>query len=129
MRGIRLKAFIKTQKIIKEVDAINFTNGYVFCDGVKWYFSEIELMQYIGIEDEDGEEIYDDYIVKFVDEYDGRESIHKVEYCSSNGYPAFELSPLLDCESNGFAYVYQGGGGTLKVIGNIHQNPELIDKT
>ena len=42
-------------------------------------------------------------------------------------YPAFDLVPGLNVDSNGLAYCehYTGYDVTMYVIGNIHNNPEL----
>ena len=91
-----------------------------------------ELMQYTGLKDKNGKEIFEGDIVR-VGWYDedcddwADESVHKVEYCSHEGYPAFDLDPRLQCDANGLAYIDCGGHWHCEVIGNIYETLELLE--
>lgn len=82
---------------------------------------EVTLMQSTGLTDKNGVEIFCDDIVKV--EQDGIEKIHKVYW--GGDYPAFELSPDLGCECNGFSYIV-AENVSIEVIGSIHANKELM---
>ena len=86
------------------------------------------ISQFTGLQDTDGVDIYEGDIVKYLNEYQDEPSIHFVHYEGDKGYPAFELSPELGFECNGFAGIYHGGSGHIRVIGNIHQNPDILEQ-
>ena len=72
---------------------------------------------YIGINDDDGRMIFAGDKVRI--EYEGDSSEHIVKYFGDEGYPAFDLDPQVECESNGISH-YKAVG-SIKVIGSIHQ--------
>ena len=91
----------------------------------------VEVMQYTGLKDKNGKEIYEGDIVK-VKLYKGEEEkyfIGKVEYFGSNF--------LVDADNNSEYHVYDLDGFGIdyrynledcEVIGNIYDNPELLEE-
>ena len=89
------------------------------------------LMQYTGLKDKNGKEIYEGDIVK-VKLYKGEEEkyfIGKVEYFGSNF--------IVDADNNSEYHVYDLDGFGIdyrynledcEVIGNLYDNPELLEK-
>lgn len=80
-------------------------------------FDEIELMQYTGLKDKKGKEIYEGDIVKsfFVDTDEAGNEIYKY-YIIEVKYDEVLCSYKIDKFMN------------LEVIGNIYDNPELLEK-
>ena len=84
--------------------------------------------QFTGLKDHKGREIYEGDIVKVVSY--GEESFHVVKYMVDEDYPAFDLDPVL-CygECNSLSYCLNDCDTQITVIGNIHDNPELLRLT
>ncbi len=93
----------------------------------------MDLMQFTGLKDKNGKEIYEGDILKVIYTYDDEESIHHVIWglrIVNNyqvNYPAFCLSPNLGEEVNCFSLLFDSGEYLVEVIGNIHENPELLE--
>ena len=82
------------------------------------------LMQFTGLKDKNGKEIYEGDILNVV--YEGDENIYEVEYCAYKDYPAFDLNGW-EGEANGLAEIVQSGEYEIfEVIGNIYENPDLV---
>lgn len=119
-REIKFRAWIKEVDEIREVEYINFWKKKIsypnkFCK--EYYlnadFDEIELMQYTGLKDMKGKEIYEGDILfeSFSEEY------FKVVF--ENGSFRAEVDEYsLDLED--YAHICE-------VVGNIYENPELME--
>ena len=101
--------------------------------------------QYTGLKDNNGKRIFEGDIIRYADLYDYNcylESIDNPEvydnidlgniwtidevvYGIKVGYPAFDLNKH-DFETNGLSELSESGQYFYEVIGNIHDNPELL---
>ena len=140
MREIKFRVWDKQKKRWIE----NTGNPYVFpfngkvamtCWGSKTgyisdtdYSEYYELSQYTGLKDKNEKEIYEGDIISVVDigTNPSENSRHQIVYCGEDDYPAFDLKPHLDCDSNGLSYLKAGGDEEMIVIGNVYENPELL---
>lgn len=81
---------------------------------------KIKLMQFTGLKDKNGKEIYEGDIVNRFEDYN-----FKVVWCEEDG--AFVLRSLKDKNDDYFRHMkYYELETEIEVIGNIYENPELI---
>lgn len=140
MRDIRFRAWIKPIQIFAnrqygymiDVSVINFEEKWVSDDeGTVYEFHEIELMQYIGLKDKKGVEIYEEDILKrtYLDGMFGRTHIGEVVYDKEYAryvinkpqkYTEPKTEDIRNTLSDRITY---------EVIGNIHNNPDLLGRT
>ena len=87
------------------------------------HLAHVPVMQYIGIEDSDGREIFEGDIlsIDFGDEVE----LCNVQYFGNEGYPAFDVEVSFTPECNVISSA-KSQGMTIKVVGNIYENPELM---
>lgn len=100
-------------------------------DGFGWIEVKPEyLMQSTGLEDKNGVEIFEGDIVKVTDEDEEYSYISVVKNYAEEGYPAFDIEYPSDWEyeSNALSTIMSGGYETIEVIGNIYENPELLEQ-
>jgi len=94
--------------------------------GLEYPFSEINLMQYTGIKDKNGREIYEGDIVNVDSSFYGYWGD-----CFSEGGKFIvkyeEGEWILEDESEGYICSLQTANSrNAKIIGNIHENPKLL---
>ena len=104
--------------------AIYFEVGNKVCR-MEWaYVDPATVGQFTGLFDEDGREIYEGDIIKIVEKFDD-ENVY-----TSNGVVCFEEGIYELQNGKHFAYLgwlmHNDDITKLEVIGNIHDNPELM---
>ncbi|MFZ7151319.1 YopX family protein [Enterococcus gallinarum] len=90
------------------------------------------LMQSTGLKDKNGVEIFEADVVKVSDggnEEDSYTSV--VKNYADEGYPAFDIEAPSSWyyESNVLSTIMGGDYETIEVIGNIWENPNLLEQT
>ncbi|MHA1268067.1 MAG: YopX family protein [Candidatus Helarchaeota archaeon] len=139
MREIKFKALDKEAKRIYDVVSINWDeNGEITtvfvnnADVIEELLpDDIELLQYTGLKDKNGKEIYEGNIVlvKGVLRPSGFDDyFHDVKYVVKMEYGVWYLELIRDFEQS---YYYDGEElyvvrKRCEVIGNIYENPELL---
>ena len=119
----RFRAWLKNDKEMIEADEIHWDRGQLdfVCDAITFMrkADEIELMQSTGLQDKNGQEVFVGDIIRCT-----RGCPHEVylekEYGGTyiGGMPAVYLK--------GIKEVYAWTGDE-EVIGNVYQNPELLE--
>ncbi|HEM0436283.1 TPA: hypothetical protein U0T29_001364 [Listeria monocytogenes] len=90
---------------------------------------EKTIGQYTVLKDKKGKKIFEGDIVAFSED-DFHVFNSQVEYFSEDGYPAFDIKvpSTYYFDSNVFSEVSMSGLYEIEVIGNIHENPELLEE-
>lgn len=140
MREIKFRAWERNKKKMSEDFGLTaFDYDYFAPEG--WNLRDMEIMQFTGLKDKNGKEIYEgDIVIKpyitpygdLTDREDGRFNIG-FEHGQFVIYD-IEPQPLANwCKSSKGDYVSNYGNKTitedvtvLEIIGNIYENPELL---
>jgi uncharacterized phage protein (TIGR01671 family) len=131
MREIKFRAWDGTEMIPKYC-WLEENNHFYGEDLINNGYSSIKsVMQYTGLKDKNGKEIYEGDIVKFISHQEFVKGIieyHAAGYCIDfrqfkipiiDGAACNELNNYFDLDNTPYSVIQ------LEVIGNIHENPEL----
>jgi uncharacterized phage protein (TIGR01671 family) len=131
MREIKFRAWNKTTQTLEVVEEITYNKGKIDQintdkDRILFPDKECELMQFTGLKDKNGKEIYEGDVVRF--EVENQD----MWAGGTRGEIAYEETEACFVIMNaGKSYVTIGHGydaypRSLEVIGNIYENPDLL---
>lgn len=130
MRILKYRAWIKDKHKMEKVSSITFltNNSYtISTDNLDLYdfysYAEYVLMEFTGIKDKTGKEVYEGDIVRFYDDYD-EEYITTVVFIDCLGAYGVEW----DGFQSSFDDINEYYSKDIEVIGNIYEDPELLEK-
>src|SRR5690625_4706128 len=137
MREIKFRAWDKLEQCFINIKSFGF-----FEDGEIWYVQatdenendidppyfldedRLEIIQFTGIYDKNGKEIYEGNIVKITSPY-ADDVISKVVWGGTE-YPAFDLPKYDGDTMNAFSAIRFNGDDEIEIIGNIYEHPHLL---
>lgn len=135
-REIKFRAWDPNRKVMEHCISINPFN-VTDCDRFLWKWEEVEVMQYTGLSDKNGREIYEGDVLEFADmgeegyEYrEGYDFTNRAIVVFEEG--RYTLNKFADYNSAVVEELnlHDETVSTMKfslVIGNIYENPELIN--
>ena len=127
MKELKIKAWLKKEKKMVSIIGIDFNYEYIryteddnlFNENYKTAeFKNIELLQFSGVKDKAGQELYEADVIKFNDgiddiygliSYDDEDGAYRVSYENITEH-------LLERE------------GDFEIVGNIFENPDLHEQ-
>lgn len=133
----KFRAFLIEAKTMRDVVEIDFVKN-MYCLQVgratigEWFwYRDLVLMQSTGLKDKNGVEIFEGDVVKVSDggnEEDSYTSV--VKNYAEDGYPAFDIEAPSSWyyESNVLSAIMGGDYETIEVIGNVWENPNLLEQ-
>jgi len=143
MREVKFRAWDKKRKDMRDVKLMDWAEWWVSTDNTYGKSKPLEfgernsfkneetdrhiLMQYTGLKDKNGKEIYEGDIIQCPKYYETPEyGYNPIELA---GHVVFEEGAWRLSEGSYLHNEHESYGGDLEVIGNIYENPELIDPT
>lgn len=109
------KIFVPISKLSTDIDNSTITGIIQTWSGKALSKHQVTLMQYTGLKDKEGKEAYEGDIIIWTHPNDEFPLTHEVEF--NNDLSSYML---------GGSYLYEAD--EIEIIGNIYQNPELLEK-
>lgn len=119
MRKIEFRAWLKDEKRMVKVVGIDWDIRRIYynedCYLMEALFNEIELMQFTGLCDKNGKKIFEGDILKVYAKLVG-----KIEFVDATFFIRYS--------KNSYEELNMFYAEEIEIIGNIHDNPELLEE-
>lgn len=132
MREIKFRAWRRTEKELiydaLQIRNIGLGDGSVIADERVQQGDELDWMQYTGLKDRNGKEIYEGDIVQSIDWGQPKRARAMVIF---EGYEWKTVPKNRGSHKTAYdlwSQVWGKEGEFVEVIGNIHENPELLEE-
>lgn len=123
MREIKYRAWQRLFKEMIPVFSIDFENQMINTSGPWRFFNEVELMQYTGLKDKNGVEIYEGDVIGGAT-LESYATVNFGNHMTSTDYYASSAYGWHLKDSRGETFALHQ---YYEVIGNIYENPELLE--
>jgi uncharacterized phage protein (TIGR01671 family) len=121
MREIKFRAWIITSELGNTVNEMAYHDSHILFGRKYEDDTEMILMQYTGLKDKNGKEIYEGDLMG-INDYEGGIHYYEVKFGAFNGRWGYFLEDKYGAE----APYYDDFTKRYEVFGKIYQNPELI---
>jgi uncharacterized phage protein (TIGR01671 family) len=134
MHNIKFRAWDNLEKRMRKVVSLHWQGDKLVSAKLEGESEPIpidgrlEIEQYTGLKDKNGKEICGGDVIAINHPEWIEPTLHRVKYFSDEGYPAFDIVPTLGDESNGLSAAIESDNLTVRVVDNIHKNPELLEE-
>ena len=127
MKELKIKAWLKKEKKMVSIIGIDFNYEYIryteddnlFNENYKTAeFKNIELLQFTGLKDNGGQELYDADVIKFNDGIDDIYGL--ISYDDEDGTYRVSYENITEHLSE--------REGDFEIVGNIFENPDLHEQ-